>query len=88
MSGKSIFLSILAMIVYVGAAVGVVYVFRYNLLMGFLGILLLVIPVMIQKKAVDEANGGFDKILAKYLVPAFAVVATLVIILMLYFFLK
>ena len=76
------------MILYVGAAVGVVYVFKYNLLMGFLGILLLAIPVFVQKKAVDEASGRFDKILAKYLVPAFAVVATLVIILMLYFFLK
>jgi len=88
MSWKSIFLSILSMILYVGAAVGVVYVFKYNLLMGFLGILLLAIPVFVQKKAVDEASGRFDKILAKYLVPAFAVVATLVIILMLYFFLK
>ena len=88
MSKKSIFLSILSMIVYVGVAIGIVYAFKMKILFGVLAIFALFIPAIIQRKAVDEASGRFDKLFAKFLVPAFAVVATLVIILSLYFFLK
>ena len=88
MSKKSIFLSILAMLVFAAVAVGIVLIFKMGILFGILGIFLLLIPAGIQRKALSEANGGFDKIFAKYFVPAFAVIATLVVIMSIYFILR
>ena len=56
--------------------------------MGFIGILLLLIPARVQRAALDEAGGTFDKILAKYIVPALAIVITLLTIMSLALWIK
>ena len=75
MSGKSILFSILSLVTLVLVIFGDVMLFKTNIAFGFLGILLLLIPAMFQRKALSEANGGFDKILAKFIVPILAVLA-------------
>ena len=49
--------------------------------MVLIGVVALILPAMLQRKALDEASGTFDKILAKYIVPALAIIATLFVIL-------
>ena len=75
MNGKSILFSILCLVTLVAVVFGDVMLFKTNIAFGFLGILLLLIPAMFQRKALVEANGGFDKILAKFIVPILAVLA-------------
>ena len=77
MSKKSIMFSVLAMVLFVAVLFGIVNIFKIGVLFGILSIFLLILPVTLQRKALDEANGGFDKIFAKYIVPTFAVVATI-----------
>ena len=73
MSWKSIGLSILSLILFAAVMFGIVNIFKYNILFGFLGILLLMIPAGLQRKALDEASGTFDRVFAKFIVPALAV---------------
>lgn len=73
MSWKSIALSILSLILFAAVMFGIVNIFKYNILFGFLGILLLMIPAGLQRKALDEASGTFDRVFAKFIVPALAV---------------
>jgi len=80
MSGKSIRFSIYSIVLFALAVLGIIYIFKFNILMGIAGVVLLVFPVMIQRKALDEASGNFDKILAKYIVPVLAIVITLLAI--------
>ena len=81
MSMKSILLSILSLVLFLGAIVGVVFLFKAQFILGFLGLLLFLIPIKINRKAVDEAGGGFDKIFAKYLVPVLALIGVIFIVL-------
>lgn len=76
MSKKSIFLSILSTLLFGGMLIAIVFLFKFNLLAGIAGVVLLIFPVMLQKKAIDEASGTADKIIAKYIVPALAIVLT------------
>ena len=80
MSGKSIRFSIYSIILFVGAVLGIIYIFKFNFLMGLVGIVLLFVPAYVQRKALGEASGKFDTILAKYIVPALAIVITLLAI--------
>lgn len=73
MNWKSIALSILSLILFAAVMFGIVNIFKYNILFGFLGILLLMIPAGLQRKALDEASGTFDRVFAKFIVPALAV---------------
>ena len=81
MSKKSIFLSLLAFVLFCGVLVGIVFLFKTNALMVLIGIVAFILPVYIQKKAIDAATGRVDKVIAKYIVPALAVLATLFTIL-------
>ncbi|MBO4285932.1 MAG: hypothetical protein J5880_01205 [Bacilli bacterium] len=73
MNGKSILFSILSLVTVVLVVLGDVMLFKTNIAFGFLGILLLFIPAFFQRKALSEANGGFDLVFAKFIVPALAV---------------
>ena len=80
MSGKSILLSILSIVLFVAAIFGIVFLFKFSIIAGIPGIVLLVIPVIVQRKAVSEANGLLDKLFAKFIVPVlFLVLAFLAI---------
>ena len=73
MSWKSIRFSIYSIIAMGLCLVALIFLFKSNFLMGMIGVVLLVIPGMLHRKALDEAGGRFDKILAKYVVPLLAV---------------
>lgn len=88
MSKKSLFLSFLSTILFLGVLVGIVFLFKTHALMVLIGVVAFILPVYVQKKAIDEASGKVDKIIAKYVVPALAVVATLLTILSLAFWIK
>ena len=77
MSKKSLFLSFLAIILFCGVLVGIVFLFKTNVLMVLIGVVAFILPVYIQKKAIDSASGKVDGIIAKFVVPALAVLATL-----------
>ena len=81
MSGKSIFLSVLSAILFGGMVFLIVYMFKFYLVAGIAGILLLAIPEIVRRKALDAADGVIDKLLAKYIVPVLFVLMTLASIL-------
>ena len=81
MSAKSIILSIVSLVLYVGILVGMVFMFKVHFMLGIVGIALLFIPFKIQRKAINEASGKFDEIFAKYIIPVILVVALLFVIL-------
>ena len=76
MSWKSIFLSILSTVLFAGILVGIIYLFKVHFLMVLIGVVAFAIPVMVQKKAIDEASGRIDGVIAKFVVPALAVILT------------
>ena len=80
MSGKSIFLSVLSVILFCGVIVALIFIFKTQVLFVLPGLLLFIIPVAVRNKALDCANGKIDTFFAKILVPTLAVVATLVAI--------
>lgn len=81
MSKKSIFLAILALLLYIAFAFGIVFLFKVHFMLGIVGIALLYIPFKIQRKAIDEASGKLDEIFAKYITPiVFAVVLVFVVL--------
>lgn len=81
MSGKSILFSILALVLYAALIVGIVFMFKVQFIVGIIGIILLFIPFKIQRKAIDEADGKFDQIFAKYIIAALLLIAIVFIIL-------
>ena len=80
MSGKSIRFSIYSIVLFVAVIFGIVFLFKFNILAGIAGIFLLFIPAKLQRIALEEASGTFDKILAKYIMPVLAVAITIVAI--------
>lgn len=81
MSKKSILLAVLALLLYIGLAFGIVFLFKVHFMLGIVGIALLYIPFRIQRKAIDEASGKFDEIFAKYITPIiFGVVLVFVVL--------
>ena len=88
MSGKSIFLSILSIILFAGVIVGLIMIFKANPLLTLVGLLLFFFPVMSRQKALDAADGTVDKIIAKWVVPVLAVILTLFAILSVAFWIK
>lgn len=81
MSVKSILLSLLALVLSVGAIFAVVFLFKSQFILGFVGLLLFIIPLKIQQKAISETNGAIDKVFVKYIVPALLLIAILFIVL-------
>ncbi len=82
MSKKSIFLSVMSLVLFVGVVIGVVFLFKTQFILGFIGLLLLAIPVKLNRNAVTEANGKIDEMIAKYLVPVLALVGVVFIVLL------
>ena len=83
MSGKSIMFSLLALAFYVLVLVGVVYLFKTQFIIGFIGLIAFIIPFKIQRMALEKADGRFDKLFAKYIVPV--ILFILIIFVVLYF---
>lgn len=82
MSKKSIFLSVMSLVLFVGVVIGVVFLFKTQFILGFIGLFLLAIPVKLNRNAVAEANGKIDEMIAKYLVPVLALVGVVFIVLL------
>ena len=80
MSWKSIRFSIYSIVLFAGVVLGIIFLFKFHFLMGIAGVVLLLIPAKLQRIALDESSGKIDKILAKYVVPAIAVVLTILAI--------
>lgn len=77
MSGKSILLSILSVLLFVGVVFVIAFAFSFNILIGFASIVLLILPVLLQRKALDKASGIIDKLIAKFIVPVIFVLGAL-----------
>ena len=70
MSLKSIFLSVLGVLLFLGFAFLTLFLFGINIALGILGIVLtLVIPPIVIRSAVASAKGIIDKLIAKIIVP-------------------
>lgn len=84
MSGKSLLLSILSVLLFWGLLAVTVFLFSIYWILGILGIVMvLVIPAILVRKAIISANGILDKLIAKYVVPALMLIgvgATLLIV--------
>ena len=87
-SGKSIRFSIYSLLLTAAVLVGCVFLFKVHFLMVLIGIICLIFPAKLQRKALDEASGTVDKIIAKYVVPALAAVIMLAVILSLALWIK
>lgn len=74
MSGKSILLSILSVLLWIGTIFAIAFLFSFTLIAGIAGIVLLIFPVILQRKAVSSATGILDKLIAKIIVPILCVV--------------
>lgn len=88
MSGKSVFLSILSIVLFAGVIFALIMLFKTQPLLALPGLLLFIIPVAIRNKALDAANGKIDGAIAKYGVPILAVVLTLVAIMAMAFWIQ
>ncbi len=88
MNFKSIRFSIYSLVLFVGLIFGIVFLFKFNILIGFAGIVLLLIPAKLQRIAIDEANGKVDKFIAKYLVLILAVAISFLAIMSVAFWMK
>ena len=88
MSKKSIFLSILSIILFAGVLVGIILLFKTHFMFVILGVLLFAFPVILRNKAMDAASGTIDKIIAKYIVPILAVVLAFFAIMSMAFWIK
>lgn len=77
MSGKSILLSIFSVLLFVVVVFVIAFAFSFNILIGFASIVLLILPVILQRKALDEASGIIDKLIAKFIVPVIFVLGAL-----------
>lgn len=76
MSWKSVRLSIYSLLLFIGAVLGIIFLFKFNILLGFAGIVLLIIPAILQRKALDAADGIVDKVIAKFIVPTLFLIIT------------
>ena len=81
MNGKTFIYSILAAILYIGILVGTVFLFKVHFMLGVVGVILLLIPLKLQRKAIDEANGKLDNIFAKYIVSILVFIALVFVVL-------
>lgn len=77
MSGKSILLSILSVLLFIGVVFVIAFAFSFNILIGFASILLTIFPTLLQRKALSTATGILDRIIAKFIVPVLFVLGAL-----------
>lgn len=76
MSWKSLRFSLYAVLLFAAIMVGIVFLFKTHFLMVLIGVVVLIFPAKLQRIAVDEASGTIDKVIAKYVVPALAILIT------------
>ena len=88
MSGKSIFLSFLAIILFAGVIFALVMLIKTQPLLALPGLLLFIIPVALRNKAMDASKGKMDELLAKYLVPILSVIIGFVAIMAVAFWIQ
>lgn len=81
MSGKSIILSILSAILFLGFIVVEIFLFRNQFILGFIGLLLFIIPIRLNAKANEESNGLVDKLIARFAVPVAILIGIIFIVL-------
>lgn len=74
MNGKSILLSVLSVILFIAVVFAIVFLFKFNIIMGIAGFVLMIIPAIFQRKALQAASGFLDKLIAKFIVPILFVV--------------
>ena len=83
MSGKSIMLSVLSVLLFVGLLVATIFLFRIEWIVGVAGIVVMVfVPPIVVRKAYTAASGILDRLIAKFIVPVLFLVglaATLLI---------
>ena len=76
MSWKSLRFSLYAVVLFAAVMVGIVFLFKTHFLMVLIGVVALIFPAKLQRVALDEASGTIDKVIAKYVVPALAILLT------------
>lgn len=81
MSFKSILLSVLSALLFLGVVVGEIFLFQSQFILGFVGLLLFIIPIKINRKAVEESNGLLDKLIACFAVPVAILIGIVFIVL-------
>lgn len=88
MSGKSILLSIFSVLLFGAMIFVIVFAFSTNILIGFASIVLLIFPAILQRKALKNAFGILDRLIAKFVVPALCVIMAFGAIMALAFWIK
>ena len=88
MSGKSIILSILSVLLFIVMVFAIVFLFKFTIIAGIAGFVLLIFPVMLQRKALSEASGIIDKMIAKFIVPILFLVLSFLAIMSVAFWIK
>ena len=81
MKGKSILLSALALVLYIGFIVGMVFLFKIHFMLGIAGILLLFVPLKIQQKAAACAENKIEEIFSKYIISALLLIGIVFVVL-------
>ena len=76
MNWKSLRFSLYAVLLFAAIMVGIVFLFKTHFLMVLIGVVALIFPAKLQRVALDEASGTIDKVIAKYVVPALAILLT------------
>ena len=76
MNLKVIVNSVIAVLISVGLLFLDMFLFRIYWLLGIIGIILiLVIPGIFTRKAIEEADNFLEKLIAKFITPALIVIA-------------
>lgn len=88
MSGKSIILSILSVLLFIVMVFAIVFLFKFSIIAGIAGFVLLIFPVTLQRKALSEASGIIDKMIAKFIVPILFLVLSFLAIMGVAFWIK
>ena len=88
MSGKSIILSILSVLLFIVMVFAIVFLFKFAIIAGIAGFVLLIFPVMLQRKALSEASGIIDKMIAKFIVPILFLILSFLAIMGVAFWIK
>ena len=85
MNWKSIRFSIYTILFFCGLLVCTVFLFQLDIMLGVFGIIaLIVFAPMLAKRAVSEASGKIDKLVAKLITPLVCAVAFVFLMLTLF----
>ena len=88
MSWKSVVLSVLSILLFVGVVFTIVFFFKLFWIAGIAGIVLMIFPEILRRKASSEASGVVDKVIAKFVVRVLFVILALLSILAIGFWIR